>query len=167
MCGIDDGLAERINSLWKQAFPDSFILPVVGFPSNNGNKYAVFSHTLGTPPMLVNGLPSLSPLSNNALYSFECSRGKFLHLYEIMLPDIPGKCGEPSTVQIYVNALRDNGLDVAGLHWHFYGGVADSNDRGVLAIHHQNVGLSPEKFTKKTIAALKKAIRAIDRRTQQ
>lgn len=164
-CGVNDCLAVCIKDLWEKSFPDTFILPVVGFPSNNGNKYAVFSHTLGTPPMLVNGLPSLSPLSNNALYSFEFSRGKFINLYEIMLPDIPGKHGERSTVQIYVNALRDNGLDVASLHWHFYGGVADPKDRGVMAIHHQNIGLSPDEFTKKTINALNKTIDAIKKRS--
>jgi hypothetical protein len=118
------------------------LLPVIGLPSNN-NKLAVLTHTMQGPPMLVNGLPVKSPLANNALYSFECENGKFLHLYEIMLSDIPGVDGARSTVQVYANALHANGLDVAGVHWHFYGGVADPRDRGVLAIHQQNVGLSP------------------------
>jgi hypothetical protein len=161
-CCIDDHLARKIDRLWKRSFPDNFILPVVGFPSNNNNKYAVFSHTLGDGMLMnINGLESKSPMANNALYSFECTRGRFLHFYEIMLPDIPGKKGRPSVVQIYVNALRDNGLDVAGVHWHFYGGVAADNDRGVLAIHHQNVGMSPKEFSKATICALKTAIDAI------
>jgi hypothetical protein len=165
-CGIDDELAKEIDLLWKKSFPDNFILPVVGFPSNNNNKYAVYSHTLGDGMLMkVNGLKSKSPMANNALYSFECTRGRFLHFYEIMLPDIPGKKGKPSVVQIYVNALRDNGLDVAGVHWHFWGGVANEKDRGVMAIHHQNVGLSPKQFSKKTIAALKTAIAAINDRT--
>lgn len=180
-CCIDDRLAKKILTLWQTAFPDAFILPVVGFPSNNNNKVAIFTHTMAKSNigarsstsnnqddsmlMKVNGLPSKSPLSNNALYSFECTRDKFLHFYEIMLPDIPGKNGERSTVQIYVNALRDNGLDVAGLHWHFWGGVADPQDRGVLAIHHQNVGMTPKQFTLATIRALNIAIDAINQRT--
>jgi hypothetical protein len=165
-CCINDRLAKKVNALWQKSFPDTFILPVVGFPSNNGNKYAVFSHTLGDGMLMqINGLESKSPMSNNALYSFECTRDRFLHFYEIMLPDIPGKKGEPSVVQIYVNALRDNGLDVAGVHWHFYGGVANQKDRGVLAIHHQNVGMTPKEFTKATISALKTAIHAINSRT--
>lgn len=162
-CYISDRLAQKINRLWQRSFPDNFILPVVGFPSNNSNKYAVFSHTLGDGMLMkVNGLESKSPLANNALYSFECTRGKLLHFYEIMLPDIPGRKGRPSLVQIYVNALRDNGLDVAGVHWHFFGGVANEKDRGVFAIHHQNVGMTPKEFSKATISALKTAMYAME-----
>jgi hypothetical protein len=164
-CGINDELAESINNKWKKYYPDSFILPVIGFPSYNNNKLAIFSHSLSMPPMMVNGLPVQSPLANNAIYTFECTRGKFLNLYEIMLPDIVGKPGSPSTVQIYVNALRDNGLDVAGVHWHFWGGVADPEDRGVFAIHHQNVGMHPREFTKATIKALEKALCYVNHRT--
>ena len=165
-CGISDTNARKILLQWQRAFPDTFILPVVGFPSNNGNKYAVYSHTMGDGMLMkANGLDLKSPLANNALYSFECTGGKFLHFYEIMLPDIPGTNGEPSTVQIYVNELARNGLDVAGLHWHFWGGVGDPEDRGVLAIHHQNVGLHPTQFTRATIDALKVAMEAIEERT--
>jgi hypothetical protein len=154
---VNDRLARTINDQWKAAYPDTFTLPVVGFPSTNGGKFAIFSHTLDGPtgtPMNVNGLPSKSPLANNALYSFECIRGKFMNLYEIMLADVPSCNGGPSSVQVYTNALCDRGLDVAGVHWHFYGGVADANDCGVIAIHHQNYGMSPAEFSRLTIAAL-------------
>lgn len=59
--------------------------------------------------MKINGQPSKLPLANNALYSVECSKNKFLNLYEIMIPDIPGN---ESTAEIYVNALYNQGFDV-------------------------------------------------------
>ena len=165
-CCIDDRLAEKILCIWKEYYADAFILPVVGFPSNNNNKVAVYSHTDGSGHLMrVNGLESKSPLANNALYSFECTRDKFLHFYEIMLPDIPGKNGERSTAQIYVNALKDNGLDVSGVHWHFWGGVMAEQDRGVFAIHHQNIGMTPEEFSRATIAALETVMEVIAKRT--
>lgn len=164
-CCINDKYARKILRLWQKDFPDAFILPVIGFPSNNDNKVAVYSHTDGSGHLMkINGLESKSPLANNALYSFECTRDKFLHFYEIMLPDIPGKKGDPSTVQIYVNALLNNGLDVSGLHWHFYGGVMDVNDRGTLAIHHQNVGMTPKEFSEATLDALRIAMKVIKER---
>lgn len=171
-CCISDKYAKKILNLWKKSYPDTFILPVVGEPSKNKSNVAVYSHTLADesgPAMLmkVNGLEVKSPLANNALYSFECTRGKFLHFYEIMFPDIPGEKGERSTVQIYVNALRDNGLDVAGVHFHFYGGVADENDRGVFAIHHQNVGMSPEEFSRATIKSLETVEEVIKERAAE
>ncbi|MBA3751066.1 MAG: hypothetical protein H0X03_09300 [Nitrosopumilus sp.] len=165
-CGIDDCVAYKILRIWKRSFPDSFILPVVGFPSNNNNKVAVFSHTAGHDMLMrVNGLESKSPLSNNALYSFECTRDKFLHFYEIMIPDIPGEDGERSTAQIYVNALARNGLDVSGVHWHFWGGVDKDEDRGVFAVHHQNIGMTPREFSCATIRALNEVFSVISERT--
>lgn len=167
-CGISDALANDVVLQWRSVFPDAMLLPVVGLPSSNNDKLAVLTHMgMEGPPMMVNGLSVKSPLANNALYSFECSANQFLHLYEIMLPDIVGPAGARSTVQIYVNALRDNGLDVAGLHWHFYGGVAMTADRGVLAIHHQNVGLSPSNFTTATLAALQLTLNEIAARAKK
>lgn len=165
-CGINNRFANKILNLWKEYFEDTFILPVVGYPSNNNNKVAVYSHTMGDGMLMQsNGLKSKSPLANNALYSFECTRGKFLHFYEIMIPDIPGKNGRRSTAQIYINALRDNGLDVSGVHWHFWGGVMQQEDRGVFAIHHQNIGMTPEEFSRATIDALQQVMEVINNRT--
>lgn len=164
-CCINNRYAEKILRIWQKEFPDAFILPVIGFPSNNNNKVAVFSHTDGSGHnMTINGLPSKSPLANNALYSFECTRDKFLNLYEIMIPDIPGEEGERSTAQIYVNALAAEGLDVSGVHWHFFGGIMDANDRGAFAIHHQNIGLNPKEFTRATIRALRIVFEVINER---
>lgn len=109
----------------------------------------------------INELSSKSLLSNNALFSSECSRGKFLNLYKIMLHDIPGKNGRASSAEIYVNALRDNGLDVTSVHFHWWGSSLGDKDRGVTAIHHQKIGMHPIDFTQRTIDALKTAMQAI------
>ena len=176
---VTDEYAEEILALWKEDFPDTFILPVVGFPSKNGigkkkNKVAVYTHTLGDGMLLmINGLASKSPVSNNALYSFECTRGQYLHFYEIMLPDLAGsgdKCVDDeypyqSTVQIYVNTLAKNGLDVSGIHWHNWGSELYVNDCGVFAIHHQNIGMTPEDFYEATTNALNLTIKVINQRS--
>jgi hypothetical protein len=78
-----------------------------------------------------------------------------------MLPDIPGKCGELSTTQIYVNALAKYGLDVNGFHFHWTGAKIYDNDHGVLAIHHTATGMDPIDFTRRTILAIKKAHKVI------
>lgn len=164
-CGINDRLARNVERMWQRAFPSASLLPVIGYPSNNNNKVAVLTHMMDKNLMKINGLTSRSPLANNALYSFECSRDKFINLYEIMIPDLPGRRGEKSTAQIYINALRDNGLDVAGVHFHWWGSQVFPQDRGVWAIHHQKVGMDPDEFSKRTIAAIKEVTRSIEERT--
>ena len=87
-----------------------------------------------------------------------------------MIPDVPGKDGEPSTAEIYVNALSKLGLSVAGVHFHWWGSYVFVDkeqpiDRGVTAVHHQAIGMDPIEFTNKTIIALKKALKVIERRT--
>jgi hypothetical protein len=71
------------------------------------------------PLLKINGLPSKSPLSNNGLFSTEVRNGKYINLYEMMIPDIPGKDGERSTSQIYIDKLYKYNLDVAGVHFHW------------------------------------------------
>src|SRR5579885_1854067 len=118
-CKMNDKLATKIQNYWKKYFPDALILPIIGFPSNSGGVMTL-THTMGGPQMSIDGLISKSPLANNALYSVECSDNKYLNLYEIMIPDIPGFKGEPSTAEVYVKALGDCGLDVAGVHFHWW-----------------------------------------------
>ena len=164
-CCINDRFAEKVTNIWKRSFPDAMLLPVIGFPSNNNNKLAVLTHTMGDDHLMkINGLTSLSALANNALYSFECSRGNFINLYEAMIPDIPGCAEIPSTAQIYMNALRDSGLNVSASHFHWWGSEVYPEDRGVWAIHHEAIDMDPVEFSKKTIKALELTMRAIEKR---
>lgn len=158
---IDDCSAEKLLKVWKRAFCDAIILPVIGYPSNSGGVVTI-THTMGDSVLLnINGLASKSPLANNALYSAECIDGHYLNLYEIMIPDIPGKCGEESTAEIYVNALRDKGLNVAGVHFHWWGQHLVEGDRGIIAIHHQKIDMDPIEFARKTVKALRKVMKVI------
>lgn len=172
-CRLTSIDATNILSVWIQSFPFSAIIPVIGFPEN-ANGAVTITHDLRMAsnepamPLNINGLDSFSPLSTNALYSTECRNGKFINLYEAMIPDIPGTNGEPSTAQIYVNALRDLGMDVAGFHFHWTGATHLPEDKGVFAIHHQTTGdMSPIDFSNRTIAALKTTLLELAARTGQ
>jgi len=98
----------------------------------------------------INGLESKSPLANAALFSTECTGGKFMNLYEMMLPEgnstVPGK---KSNAQLYSEELGQRGVSVAGQHWHWW-----SQNPYVSAIHHQNIGMNPIEFSNNTVDAL-------------
>lgn len=158
---MNDQVANQIVGIWKGAFSDAALLPVIGLPSNNKGVMTM-THTMQMPgmppppPMTINGLPTNSPLGNNALFSSEVSQGKWLNLYEIMLPDIPGSGGQPSLCQKYVNALQRGGIDVAGNHYHWTG--ARMLGQFPLAIHSQAIGMDPVEFSNKQIGALRYAL---------
>lgn len=156
---MDDNAAQQVLAIWKAAFSDSALLPVIGYPSN-AKGVMTLTHTMGpaAPPMTVNGLVSRSPLANNALFSSEVSDGKWINFYEIMLPDIPGKGGSPSSVQRYVNTASRLGLiDLSGDHYHWKG--AQMMGYLPLAIHTQTTGdMDPAEFSRRTIAALHAAM---------
>lgn len=160
---FSDALAKQIETLYKQAFPGAAILPGIGLPSQ-GNGVMTLTHGFNMPMLKIDNMISKSPLSNNALYSAEIatsadgSTRKWINLYEAMIPDIPGIDGQPSTVQRYVNALHDCGLDVAGVHVHWTGATMVPNDKGVWAIHHQAIGMDPVTFSRCTIESLKTVI---------
>ncbi len=163
---VTDDLARQIEAEWKAAFPDTFLLPAIGLPSQ-GKGAGTLTHTLApyfTVLQRINGLASMAPLANNALYSFENSRGKCINLYEVLLPDLPGVGGERSTVQIYINALEAEGIEVAGRHFHWTGATFGVGDVLIAAIHHQSTSLSPLEFTRGTIRALLRTLRVIARR---
>lgn len=62
-------------------------------------------------------------------------------------------CGY-SRVQVYLKALADFELDVAGVHFHWLN-VTNSCPMGMMtAIHHQNLGLDPVEFIRRTAHAL-------------
>lgn len=171
---ITDRRARRVEALWQESFEGATLLPVIGLPSN-ANGVATLTHPGGHPPMKINRLTSSSPLSNNALYSFETApddegRLHYLNLYEIMIPDIPSEDGSPSTADLYVRALWKEGLKatgnftVAGVHFHWWASTVFPSDRGVTAVHHQGNDISPEEFTKRTLRALAVAQEAIAER---
>jgi hypothetical protein len=162
---VDNRLAKKLLHLWRQAVPDADILPGIGLPSQNGKGYMVICHTDGTNvPLKINCVPSTSFLANYASYSVEFSKGKYVNIYQISLPDIPGHPGERSTVQVYVNHLSRQGLEVATTNIDFLGGSKFLNDHGVIKIQHYAIGLDPIEFTKRTLHALQQAFAAIDHR---
>ena len=164
-CIVDDAVAKAVEAQWKKAFGDATLLPVIGLPSN-ASGVGTLTHTMGDGRLMsINGLPSKSALSNNALYSFECSEGHYLNLYEIMVPDIPGKNGEDSTAEYYVKLLAKYGLSVAGVHFHWWGQNVIKGNTLVAAVHHQGIDISPEDFSRKTIKAIQKTMALIDKRS--
>lgn len=156
---MNDAIAEQVVGIWKASFPDATLLPVIGYPSN-AKGVMTMTHTMGAamPPLTVNGLASRSPLANNALFSSEVTDGKWINFYEIMIPDIPGRDGSPSSVQRYVNTASRLGLiDIAGDHYHWKG--AQVMGYLPLAIHTQTTGdMDPAEFSRRTIAALRAAM---------
>lgn len=164
-CTVTDELALEIQGVWQRAFPSASLLPVIGLPSN-AEGVATLTHG-GGHTMKINGLPSKSALANNALYSFECSEGVYVNLYEIMLPDIPGQHGEPSTVEYYTKLLNKYGLSVSSSHYHWWGSFVLPEATLIAAVHHQttNNEITPLEFSRRTIQALKKTIKLIEERS--
>jgi hypothetical protein len=153
---LNDNYARVLEAEWKKHFPDASILPVIGYPSYKNSGVVTITHTMGNNQLMkINGLASRSPLANNALFSSEISNGKYLNLYEIMIPDIPGVNGAPSTVDRYLSALAHAGMNIAGVHYHWNGGTVAPNDKGVIAIHHQAIGMGPIDFINNTAVAIK------------
>jgi hypothetical protein len=152
---MNDGVASLVLDVWRKAFHDAALLPVIGYPSKNQGVMTL-THTMGSPPMTIDGLVSRSPLANNALYSCEVSGGTWLNLYEIMLPDVPGLHGEPSSCQRYMNAAMKLGISVSASHYHWTGALMDG--RFPLALHSEAAGMDPFEFSKRTIAALHAAM---------
>lgn len=149
---------KKLEKMWKKYFKNVSILI-------HTETVIVITHTDYHNVILNNSLTT--PLSNYALYSTECSNGQYINLYEIMIPDIPGKLGELSTVEIYVKALGEEGLKINANHYHWNGAyLYDKNrkDRGALTIHHTAMNMHPYDFSKKTIASLEKTMDAIQQR---
>lgn len=152
---FDDTMAMAVVNAWKKVFPDATPLPGIGLPSQNQGVLTM-THTMDPKltqamPMTINNLKSRSPLANNALYSLEISDGHWLHLYETMLPDIPGKEGEASTGQKYADRLAQSGISVAGNHYHWSGGLVMGHF--ALAIHSQAANMDPFVFASRQIDA--------------
>jgi hypothetical protein len=143
-----DSYARSVEAIWKQ-LPAGSLLPGMGLPSQ-GNGVATYTHQMSSPlqPMIINGLPSKSALANNALYTFEQIGNNWLNLYEVMLPDIPGHNGALSSNQQFIQMLSDQGIQVAGVHFHWFGTPATT------AIHIQDATMDPKTFSSKMVNVL-------------
>ncbi|BCS82918.1 hypothetical protein QLL95_gp1205 [Cotonvirus japonicus] len=148
---MDDCLARQIECLWKQEFCDAKLIPVIGIPSCSCGVM-VLTHTLGKciSKLKINGLTSLSPLANNTFYSAEVSCCKWINLYQIQLPNIPGCNGCKSSGEIYTEALSKLGISIEGDGYKWKGSCPST-----LSIHSKAIGMDPIEFTKKQIAAIK------------
>jgi len=92
---------------------------------------------------------------------------RWVNLYRACVPDMEGASGRRSTVQIYVKSLEASGLDAACATSLFTGLVwpCDVTSAAPLrVVTHQNVGLDPIEFTRRTLMALEVVERVIARR---
>ena len=147
---LDKSCNASLNQ-FKNIDPNAAILPGIGLPSQN-NGVCTIIHSMGPHAhnLKINGLESKSPLANAGLFSTECADGKQLNLYEMMVPEgLPNNPGEKSNAELYAQELNNQGINVAGSHWHWW-----ASEPYVAAIHHQNVGMNPVEFANKTTNAL-------------
>jgi hypothetical protein len=150
-CVVDDDVCEQTLQIFQKFDKNAIILPQIGFPSKAKGVCTISHQMPGGPKLKINGLESNSALANNALFSTECVDNKFLNLYETMLPDVNSNTqGNTSSVEDYVENLSKEGLNAAGVHFHWFG----TSPASVVAVHHQNVGMNPIEFANKTIQAL-------------
>jgi len=115
------------------------------------------------PEVHINGFRSNSQLPRMAVQSSECATNcdgvkKYLNLFEVSIHDVPNYKGErngprfsglKSRVQEYINLLGDCGLDVAGVNFGW------TSATSLVTVHHQNLGMHPVRFARKTAKALK------------
>lgn len=155
---MDDCLAQQIECLWKQCFCDATIVPCLGVPSQTCGVMWL-THTLGKclNDSKINGLCVRSPLVKNANYTAEVSNCQWVNLYEVILPNIPGKCGCKSTAEVYVEALIKLCISVDSITNDWLGQCQNK-----VQIRSKNIGMDPCTFTKKQIAALKATIEYIN-----
>lgn len=154
---MTDCLAEQIQCIWKEAFCDATILPVLGMPSCN-NCVMTLTHTLGrcVPCIKINGLVSKSMLVNNCFYSAEVSCGKWMNFYKGLIPNVPGKCGCKSSGEIYIEALIGFGISVDNDNYNWKGACPE-----LLAINSSAINMEPCDFSRKQICALQAVLNYI------
>ncbi|AVK75766.1 hypothetical protein pneo_cds_159 [Pandoravirus neocaledonia] len=126
----------------------------------------------GCRGVLLNGLLVRSPLAApTGTYTAERATNvegrPWVHLYRACVPDLPGTSGRRSSAQVYVKALEAAGLDMA-TNASLFTGLCWPVGRGLQAqmrvVTHQNVGLDPIEFARRTLVALGAAERAVRRR---
>ena len=159
-CIVDKKLEDELVCLWKQFTDD--------VDPSTENGVILIAH--GLPVKItntINGLVSKSPLVSHGLYSAECSAGKYINLYEIIIPDIPGCNGEDSTGKIFAKILSKYDIYTDGDHFHWKGHVIVKEQALPDAIHIVKIDLHPVLFTKIIIKALKKVLCVIQARTKE
>lgn len=156
---MTDCLAIKIECIWKQAFCDAILIPIIGVPSCSCGVMTL-THSLGNciPKSIINGLVTLSSLANNAFYSAEVSCGKWINLYKIIIPNIPGNCGCKSTGELYTNELVKLGISIEGDYYDWKGTC-----QSVISINSKAIGMHPIEFTKKQIAAIKMVLECLNK----
>ena len=152
---MDDCLAKKIECIWKKTFCDATIIPKIGMPST-ANCVMTLTHRVDrcAPHLKINGVTSKSILANNAFYSAEVSDCKWVNLYQILLPNIPGKCGCKSSIEIYIEALIKLGISVDTVSSSWAGSCPD-----VVQINSKSIGMNPCEFSKKQISAIKTVLK--------
>lgn len=148
---MTDCLAKEIECLWKKTFCDATIVPKIGTPSCSCGVL-LLTHSLDKCicKIKINGLTVKSPLAKNSFLSSEVSEGKWVNLYQIQLPNIPGKCGCKSSGEVYNEALVKCGISIESDHYDWKG-LCPS----LISIHSKAIGMDPIEFSKKQIAAIK------------
>lgn len=154
-CKISDSYSNKLVSIWKKTFNNAIILPTIGYPTNS-NGVLTITHTIPNFHFI-----SKSFLINNALYSVECIDGKYLNMYELHVPDILVKNSCKSIIEIYVDALKNNGLDIVGIHCDKWGYHVVKDNKEIFTIRHTKFEMDPKEFTNRTIKSLKSALKAI------
>lgn len=179
-----DRITEKVLAIYQSAFPDAFIFPKIGLPSQNGQRWGLITFTAtrkGEQPNFPawNEYIVRSPLDNNALTSLELSQQKgeeeftWSNRFEIMLPDIPGADGALGSTEFYVTRLQDCGIDakpgkapviVNGNHYHWPSTpiTIKGKERTNYAIHSSALGLDPIVFAKHQAKVLVDTLKYID-----
>lgn len=154
---MNDAVAKEVEAIWKKAFLDAVLIP------NTSQGVMMLMHSLSLSPLVINGLKSVSPLVNQAIFSSECSGSednkKSLNFYVVRMPDLPGKNGRKSTVHVYLDSLAKESLNVSSVATPWHG-----TSKQIKEIHHQNCGLSAKEFSERTIRALQTALNTIAHR---
>jgi hypothetical protein len=70
---ITDDDCKALEAQWKLFDPDASILPGIGLPSQYEGVCTIIHQFPNMAPMVINGLISMSALSNYALFSTECA----------------------------------------------------------------------------------------------
>jgi len=151
---MDDCLAQKIACIWKAAFCDAIILPKVGVPSCACGVMTL-KHSLGKciPTVKINGLCVKSMLANNSFYSAEVSGGKWVNLYQGLIPNVAGKCGCKSSSEVYVETLIKFGISVDSINQVWKGSCPE-----LITVSSKAVGMEPCEFSQKQVAAVKAVI---------
>lgn len=155
-----------VISVWRCDFPDFYPLDCYCSPC-----LKVYGHRLLPNRVQINGLVSNSPLADKAFYSWELAKNcsgnkeKYLNLYQVQIPDFPGKCGKKSTVQVFTKAVQKCGLDVNGKNYKWDGAYMMKGSTSLITIYVSKDGMCPIEFSKRIVKALRETLKKIKKRS--